>query len=112
MEKRNTITINKRDILRFLKSELALDVPDDSSYMDMDEDCTVIEVHWAENILPKIKHPEEALSYFTKIAQVAIKASMDKGDYIQAIKAVRTDKQCSLKDAKGWVDTYYPRELR
>ena len=108
MEKRNTITISKQDILRFLKSE-GMNVPDESSYMNMDEDGMVIEMHWTEEIRPKIKHPEDALSYFSKIGQVAIKASMDTGDRIQAIKAVRSDKGWSLKDAKDWVDNNYPR---
>jgi hypothetical protein len=110
MEKRNTITISKQDILRFLKSE-GLNVPDESSYMNMDEDGMVIEMHWTEEIRPKIKHPEDALSHFSLMAQREIKRAMEDDNRIQAIKAVRSETGMGLKEAKDWVDNNYPRSF-
>ena len=108
MQKRNTITIDKRDLWRMLANE-GIKVPEDG-YMHMEEDCGSIEIRWSEEIRPAIKHPEDALSLFSIRARRDIMKAMEDGNRLAAIKAVRGDGDAwTLMSAKDWVEEHYPR---
>ena len=107
MQKRNTITLTKADVLRMLAKE-GIEIPSDDCYMGMEEDGSSIEIHWTETITRKLPKPL-ALSDIPFDSANQIHTLVEQGERLLAIKALRSCMGWGLIEAKDWIMKHYPR---